>query len=197
MTEVMLDRRVRKTRQSIQDAVLELLEESDLTGLSVQNITRRADVNRATFYQHYRDRDELLEQTFDALIAELSEECGPFVAGDEALVPEIVPPSFEGTFRAMLPRAGLYGRLLSLESPNLFASRFRTYCEALILEALKSRRKGESPECIPSAVRARYAASAGLGVIEQWILGGCAESPGQMAEWVWRLSAPVWFDECP
>lgn len=55
-----VDPRVRRTRQVLQQAMNELLKEKDFTEVSVQDITARADVNRATFYKHFLDKYDLL-----------------------------------------------------------------------------------------------------------------------------------------
>jgi AcrR family transcriptional regulator len=54
------DRRVRRTRQLLQSALLALLQEKRYEDISVQDIIERADVARSTFYVHYVDKDDLL-----------------------------------------------------------------------------------------------------------------------------------------
>ena len=54
------DRRTRKTRQILRDALLTLLKEKRYDDISVQDIIERADVARSTFYVHYLDKDDLL-----------------------------------------------------------------------------------------------------------------------------------------
>ena len=46
------DRRVRRTRMRLQQAMLELLKEKDARSITVRELTERADVNRGTFYAH-------------------------------------------------------------------------------------------------------------------------------------------------
>lgn len=60
-TEV-LDPRVRRTRKLLHDAFHSLLAEKEYPAISVQDITERATVNRATFYAHYADKQALVEQ---------------------------------------------------------------------------------------------------------------------------------------
>jgi AcrR family transcriptional regulator len=55
------DPRVKRTRGLIVRAFGELVAEKGHRGLTVQEITERATVNRATFYQHFRDQFELLD----------------------------------------------------------------------------------------------------------------------------------------
>lgn len=62
MNQNQTDRRVRRTRASLQRAMLELLQEKDARSITVQELTQRADVNRGTFYAHYRDVFDLLDQ---------------------------------------------------------------------------------------------------------------------------------------
>jgi AcrR family transcriptional regulator len=59
------DPRIRRTRQLLQGALMQLLGSKPFDDISVQDITEAATVNRATFYDHYTDKFALLE----ALIA--------------------------------------------------------------------------------------------------------------------------------
>lgn len=53
------DPRVRRTRKLLQDAYRALIREKSFSEISVQHITDRATVNRATFYAHYNDKQDL------------------------------------------------------------------------------------------------------------------------------------------
>lgn len=74
------DRRIRKTRRALRDALVELVLEKGFTALSVEDITQRADVARATFYSHFRDKDELFARVTRDLLDELDERLRPAVA---------------------------------------------------------------------------------------------------------------------
>jgi AcrR family transcriptional regulator len=50
------DPRVRRTRQLLQEALLALMAEKNFDAISVQDITERATLNRATFYAHFQDK---------------------------------------------------------------------------------------------------------------------------------------------
>lgn len=54
------DRRTRRTRQLLREALLALLKVKRYEDISVQDIIERADVARSTFYVHYIDKDDLL-----------------------------------------------------------------------------------------------------------------------------------------
>jgi AcrR family transcriptional regulator len=55
-----LDPRIRRTRQLLQQALAKLLKEKEFDQISIQDITEAATVNRATFYDHYADKFQLL-----------------------------------------------------------------------------------------------------------------------------------------
>jgi AcrR family transcriptional regulator len=56
-----LDPRIRRTRLLLQQALGKLLETKEFDKISVQDIAEAATVNRATFYDHYNDKFDLLE----------------------------------------------------------------------------------------------------------------------------------------
>ncbi|MBS1822999.1 MAG: TetR/AcrR family transcriptional regulator [Acidobacteria bacterium] len=68
------DPRIRRTRQALQGALRELMQTKGFDEISVQDITDLADVNRATFYDHYNDKFGLLNAmvagSFHKLLAE-------------------------------------------------------------------------------------------------------------------------------
>lgn len=63
-----LDPRVQRTRDQIEQAFLEELDQKSLQSVTVGDITRRAGVNRATFYAHFDDKyalfDHVVRMTF-------------------------------------------------------------------------------------------------------------------------------------
>jgi AcrR family transcriptional regulator len=60
-TEGKLDPRVKRTRQLLEKAFNDLIEEKGFQAISVQDVTDRAGVNRATFYAHFEDKFDLLD----------------------------------------------------------------------------------------------------------------------------------------
>ena len=66
------DRRTRRTRRSLRDALVSLVLERGFATLTVDDITERADVARATFYSHCRDKDDLFTRVTADLLQELA-----------------------------------------------------------------------------------------------------------------------------
>jgi AcrR family transcriptional regulator len=57
------DPRFKRTRSLIEGAFMEVVTEKGFQALSVQDITEKAGVNRATFYAHFPDKYALLDHT--------------------------------------------------------------------------------------------------------------------------------------
>jgi AcrR family transcriptional regulator len=69
-----LDRRVQRTRKSLQDSLLALILEEGYDEISIQDITEKANLGRATFYLHFKEKDELLLEVMNQLIVDFMEQ---------------------------------------------------------------------------------------------------------------------------
>ena len=56
-----LDRRVKRSKTLMRDALIDLMKEKPFSEITAKDITERADLNRATFYLHYNNVFELLD----------------------------------------------------------------------------------------------------------------------------------------
>jgi len=59
------DRRVRRTKRLLKEALIELIAESGYDEVSVQEILDRADVGRTSFYTYFRSKEDLLLRSLD------------------------------------------------------------------------------------------------------------------------------------
>jgi len=56
-----LDRRQKKTKLAIENALLDLMQNKPLNAITVSELSERADINRKTFYNHYDSIEQVLE----------------------------------------------------------------------------------------------------------------------------------------
>ena len=68
-----VDRRVQRSRQLLQDALIAMMIEKGYEATTVQDIIDRANVGRATFYAHFADKETLLTSRLEDLRAFLIE----------------------------------------------------------------------------------------------------------------------------
>lgn len=66
-----MDRRIKYTKKIIKDTFLNLLEYKDIKKITVSEICKLADINRATFYRYYLDVYDLLDKIQDEFVENL------------------------------------------------------------------------------------------------------------------------------
>jgi AcrR family transcriptional regulator len=70
------DRRVRRTQQLLQAALVDEVLEKGYEHVSIQDVTTRADVGYRTFFRHYDSLDDLLLRTVESKVEELNQMVG-------------------------------------------------------------------------------------------------------------------------
>ncbi|MBP2328934.1 AcrR family transcriptional regulator [Kibdelosporangium banguiense] len=188
------DRRVRRTRTALQRALIDLVEERDLAQISVADVVDRAEVNRSTFYDHYRDVHELAEAASTSMIDDL---IGVVIALDPAHAnpsdsPEDPDPPLTAFFAHFAEHAGLYRSLLGPTGSARVIEhvRLRTAAAAHTsrhLAATESTSDTADPADMPHDVPAAFVAGALIGVATDWLQRGCPRTPVEMT----RLTKPL------
>lgn len=80
-----MDRRVVKTRREIRKSLLSLMKEKDFEIITVSDITKRANINRGTFYLHYVDKYDMLEKYEQELFKKLEHIAGEYLKDDDTI----------------------------------------------------------------------------------------------------------------
>lgn len=192
------DPRARRTRARLRAALLSLTDERELGDVTMSAVARRAEVNRATVYQHYAD--------LDALVADAMDDAVAHVARCAALCPldaprDSAPAPLVDLFAHVADNAVLYRRMLSDQGSARFVNRLR---ERLAEELAARFATGARPPGyadVPVRTHAAYLAGALVGVIADASRAGSggpgagrpeaegpeAGSPAALALATWRL----------
>lgn len=177
------DRRSRRTRNRLATALVTLLHDKPLNAITVKELTELADVNRATFYAHYRDVFGMYSQVksdicqmFRELVDTHAEEIGRedyrnllrdlfayFASNDDASA-VIIGSSGDGTFLSDIIdviREGSFDAISRFASPQVAALRIRNeaLCEYYF----------------------NFLAGGVASMLRSWVFGGCRESVDAMA----------------
>ncbi len=72
MEQKSTDRRIRKTKTALKNGLIELMLEKNINDISVRELTEKVDLNRGTFYLHYKDIFDLLEKIEEELYEEFN-----------------------------------------------------------------------------------------------------------------------------
>jgi AcrR family transcriptional regulator len=183
-----VDRRVRRTQAALQRALIDLVQEQDLSQISVADVADRADVSRSTFYDHYTDVHELAEAASTSMLDDLF---GFALALDTAPAhPSETPgdpdPALTAFFTHFAEHAGLYRSLLGPAGSARVIEHVRRRTTAAAHYSGRLTPAGGTPPPdtgspeFPLDVPAAFVAGALIGVAADWLQRGCPRTPLQM-----------------
>jgi AcrR family transcriptional regulator len=184
-----LDPRVRRTRKFLMEALIELIQERGYKGIKIQDITDRATLNRATFYLHYRDKDDLLRQTTKNLLDELLSEIKDIVVTGGGISVEAAVQTHIKNFEHVQRFAEFYRAMLGSQGSIAFAIRLENYVYSLTTNRFINA-FGALPEGpVPADIALRFAASSYVGIIRWWLEEDMPFTPDEMAAMVVEMNA--------
>ena len=188
MHELAEDRRVRRSRRLLQEALLQLVLEKGYDKVTVQDVLDRADVGRATFYAHFRDKDDLLVSGSEELREVLRGQMTAFLEAedrpsDEQLV--VTRVLFEHAarnrqlYRALIGNRG--GGIVMRQAQRDLTGLFREHLQ----QAAAQHRLQPS---VPVEIVVQYAVGSLLTLLTWWLDNDLPYSPAEMSRAFQRLS---------
>ena len=172
-----VDRRVRKTRRQLRECLITLLKEKKVQDITVRELTDMADLNRGTFYLHYKDVFDLLEKTE----AELQEDFNQLVCKHDAVDlkqrPSVI---FNEIYSLVYDNADLIEILLGENGDLNFVNRLKQLIrEKCLKDWMEVFRSGNA-----AAFDAFFSfiVSGCIGLVQYWLQTGLKETPEQMAK---------------
>ncbi|MFG3246255.1 TetR/AcrR family transcriptional regulator [Streptomyces sp. NPDC048187] len=176
------DRRTRRSRRALKAALVELVLERGFTALTVEDITERADVARATFYAHFRDKEDLFARVTADLLDELGERLAPAVA--DSAIGFTGKPVLEMLRHAREER-DLYRIVLRGDGDGKPLQMFTDACAEATADEFRARaeRNAVQPRIDPDLL-ARVWVGEQIAVLRWWVE---QESPSLPAEEVVRM----------
>jgi AcrR family transcriptional regulator len=150
------------------EAFVALVLERGYDQISIEDITSRADVARATFYAHYGSKEDLLTSVFTELVTDVMERLtlrtGPWATMRTHMVEESYrhADKLRDLYRVCLSGAG-DGRARDAYMKALVKSVETNFTE-------RSRGLGREP-LVPETVMARVFAGAHVTLLQAWLNG--------------------------
>lgn len=163
-----LDRRIRRTRRLLGEALISLALEFDYDEISIRRLTQRADVGYATFYRHFKSKDELFIDTLISKWNEFKQSLEPGMTGQEEAV---------ALFRFIdrEREAHLAGLSIPRDHPVIKA------VHESIAQDLAARYQAPTGCVIPFNLTVTHLLNAGYDVIRWYLEDENAYTPEQMA----------------
>ncbi|MER8010849.1 TetR/AcrR family transcriptional regulator [Streptomyces sp. NPDC094149] len=177
-----LDRRVRRTQQALQRALLQLMAEKGYESVTIQDIIDRADVGRSTFYNHYANKDELLKDGF-ADLRSLIDRASP----SGAAAPD------RGALRFSLPFLHHIHEQRTLAQAIFTESGLRLvlkHIEELLADVVRDEIPATPPHGVPREAVVRFVVASHLACLQWWLTESPDSTPEEIDEIFRTLTQP-------
>ena len=176
------DRRVRRTKKLLTQALTELLQKKQVNEITVKELTDLADMNRGTFYMYYRDIFDMLEKIEDELFQKLDVIAQSHEHGDPT---QQVKPILLDLFRFIEENQEMCRVLLSPNGDMNFLHRLYEAIRERSLEIWKDQMGSLDEKEFD--YRYSFVIFGCAGMIRAWVNRNCQETDMQMAELADRM----------
>ena len=176
------DRRVRRTKKLLTQALTELLQKKQVNEITVKELTDLADMNRGTFYMYYKDIFDMLEKIEDELFQKLDVIAQTHEHGDPT---QQVKPILLDLFRFIEENQEMCRVLLSPNGDMNFLHRLYEAIRERGLEIWKDQMGSLGEKEFD--YRYSFVIFGCAGMIRAWVNRSCQETDMQMAELADRM----------
>lgn len=158
------DSRVRRTKRLLRQGLTELLQEKSIKKITVRELSERVDINRGTFYLHYKDIYDLVECLENELFEEFERIVSKFTIADLQTRPRQV---FSDVCSFLYANRDLCAALLGDNGDINFVLRLRSFLQQKCMrDSLANFKTANSPEY--KYIYA-YFESGAVGMMRYWL----------------------------
>lgn len=192
------DLRTKRTKIFIQNALVELTHRRGFEEISVEDISKKAMINRATFYRYYKNKYLLVEDLYRDALQKLADDTGPPKALRGILVrgaprkpdDERFQVAWTRLFDHFASNSRLYAAMLGDRGSAWFQTRMREHMAKFLrrwhlAQPKPAERKAES---IPVDIAQAFLSNALIGIVSCWLKGGMRYSSARVAKWFRRMA---------
>lgn len=188
------DRRIQRTRQALHAALLELIKEKEYDTISTEEVTERANVGRATFYLHYKDKEDLLLEEYSEMANAKAQALSeiPFSAWfpmqeaeENDLMKSDAPRPLLMVFQHIKENSELYYILLKSAKSNRIVERIRKINTEAIVKFVDTKLKTDPLPIffkVPVDFFAAYFSGALLSTVDWWLEEGMHHTPEEITK---------------
>lgn len=185
-----LDLRVQRTNKYIIEAFIRLVEEKGFEQVTVQNIADEAMINRATFYAHYKDKQDLYEKIFDLAVESFTAilDFEDFVQGNRIKIRKIEAAMTE-LFLHIQNNRSFYLTIMDASAIEIIRKKLGLILTERYQEIFSTLRITEGDIEVPLDFIIDYMTSIFVGTLHWWLTAETTMTPDHLAKLVIKLVA--------
>lgn len=175
------DKRVKRTKEKFKEVLLALMEEKSFHDITITEIVKTADFNRGTFYAHYEQKEDLLDEIIEDMFQKMTEaHRKPYLNLSVVDFNELHPNSIL-LFDHFLENKRFYKLMLSPNTNYHFREKMTKRLDKLFKEDFEFVISEIDPN-IDIELFSTYRIHGIIGLILEWIENDFSKSPSYMSE---------------
>ena len=174
------DKRIRRTKKLLRQALTRLMQQKDFKSITVTDVVREADINRGTFYAHYRDVYDLRERIEAEMIADFR----GMIAGLRPTETASLQPVLSRAVDYLEENREIVTALTQVSGGDGFGKKLIGVLEECRLEGMPFR-------SVEDVYVARFLATGMVGMLEKWITESQPIPKTEMITLMMRVLAPL------
>jgi AcrR family transcriptional regulator len=166
------DLRVVKTKNNLQETLVQLLTEKSLDKISISELCKVANINRGTFYLHYKDIPGLFDELFDEVTEDLKKAYyEPFLLTANRI--HKLTPNMVRIFHHVLKYPTFYKVVFDRKTPMMYF--YRLY--EVIYDYIQETSRVAHDDDIKVMYHASHQTNAIVGMVIRWVHRNYQETP--------------------
>ncbi|MTW88023.1 TetR family transcriptional regulator [Virgibacillus dakarensis] len=165
----------------LKDSIMKLLKEKQISAITVKEICELADINRSTFYAHFCDQFDLLEQIEEELI----EDMGMYLSTYNVKKEDDALQMTEKLIEYFASKQDECQTLLNENSDSSFQKKVMVVTHRFIMKNWME--VVNHPNKDISEYLSSFIVSGGIQMLKVWLNNGMDKSPKEMAEIIINL----------
>ena len=180
------DSRVRKSKDSLKNSLIELMQSKSVNNITVKELVIKADLNRSTFYNYYCDIPDMLKKLEEELYTEFlyTIERHIYKCDKNIDISEGTHEFIEDMCNVITDNYDICKCIFSKNGDLNFLFELEEIIENHLRDQLKEKfdRKVDHLSYVYSFFKSGY-----IGILKTWMKGGCKESTKEIADLTYNL----------
>ena len=180
------DRRVRKSKDSLKNSLIELMQSKSVNNITVKELVIKADLNRSTFYNYYCDIPDMLKKLEEELYTEFlyTIERHIYKCDKNIDISEGTHEFIEDMCNVIKDNYDFCKCIFSKNGDLNFLFELEEIIKNHLRDQLKEKfdRKVDHLSYVYSFFKSGY-----IGILKTWMKGGCKESTKEIADLTYNL----------
>lgn len=172
---------MKMTKLVIRDSLVELMQAYPISKISVKMLCERADINRSTFYAHYKDQFDLLKQVQRDVVNGFA---GQVFGRHFTLQAPLAVPQLVQILEYTKSNAALFKVLLSDNGDASFQNALAEMAQQKTLREIHEDKRLDERT---GAYLEAFAVSGYVSILRKWVADDCVDEPRMLAELMIKL----------